>query len=329
MLNLEIIKKYIKKDLKKLNNFMVKNLHSNVDLITIVSNYIIQNSGKKLRPILLLLVAHTFFNNKNLKKIHIKVACAIEYIHTATLLHDDVIDKSIKRRAKLTVNKKWDNKTAILVGDFLYSKAFQIIANTNNNDILKILTKATNCIAEGEVLQLITQNKQNTTKKDYSIIIKNKTAKLFEAVTTLGATISSEKNLVNIENIKKYGYHFGIAYQILNDISDCINLNEKNIVKYSDLQTGKLTLPFFYCFRSCNNVEKNYILQKLGKKITKKEKKVIYYILKRTKSFTYTKNAIIKQVSLALEALQKITLNNKYKICLKNIIKYVFKKIHY
>lgn len=322
-MKIDNIKEIVRNDLMQLNKFIKKNLYSNINLIIIVCNYLIKNSGKKVRPLLLLLIIHAFGNKMNKK--HLKLACAIEYIHTATLLHDDVVDKSIRRRGRITVNKKWNNKIAILVGDFLYSRAFQLIAEIKNLNILNILTNTTNYIAEGEILQLTLQKKVNVTEQEYFTIIQNKTAKLFEAITIIGTIISHVNNKADIENIRKYGYHFGIAYQLLNDIIDCYVPMKKNDKKYNDLQDGKLTLPFLHCLHVGTDTEKEYIKTRLGKKLTKMEQIIIHNILKKTNSFTYTEKLIKIQVSLALGTLQKIAIKNIYIHSLRSIVKNILK----
>ena len=181
------IKALISDDMASVNKLVETSLSSDVPLINQLGQYIINTGGKRLRPALVILSSKIFSYQGTQ---HINLAAIIELIHTATLLHDDVVDASILRRGQETANQRWGNEASVLVGDFVYSRAFQMMVNVESLRIMKILSEATNTIAEGEVQQLINRNKSETSENNYLNVIRNKTAKLFEAAAQLGAVIS-------------------------------------------------------------------------------------------------------------------------------------------
>lgn len=254
------IKELISKEIKKVDNIINNSLNSNLRFINDVNKYIINNKGKRLRPMILLLIAKACkYKGNN----HISSAAIIELIHTATLLHDDVIDESLIRRGKITINNKWNNKSAILVGDFLYSRAFQMMVKMKNIKILKILSNSTNTLSEGEVLQLIQKNNFNIDENNYLKIIHYKTATLFQAAANIGSLLNNKSNNIS-KNISKYGFHLGIIYQLIDDILDY--LSKKTLYgKYdgNDLKEGKLTLPIIYILKYGKKEEKNYIINNM------------------------------------------------------------------
>lgn len=218
-------------------------LYSEVVLINQLSQYIIGSGGKRLRPVIALLAAKAvgYTGTK-----HIDVAVIVELIHTATLLHDDVVDASKMRRGRETANLVWGSEASVLVGDFLYSRAFQMMVDLQNMRILEILADSTNTIAEGEVMQLVNCNDPDTTEQRYLDTIHNKTAKLFEAAAELGVVISG--GTPHLETaLARYGRHLGTAFQLVDDALDySASLEElgKNIG--DDLAEGKPTLPLLY-----------------------------------------------------------------------------------
>jgi octaprenyl-diphosphate synthase len=227
-------------DMKAVNLLIEQRLQSDVVLINQLSHYIINSGGKRLRPILVLLSAGAFGYKGDQ---HINLAAIIEFIHTATLLHDDVVDASEVRRGNETANTIWGNEAAVLVGDFLYSRAFQMMVDADSMRIMTILSNATNVIAEGEVLQLLNCNDPNTTEQRYLDVIRFKTAKLFEAAAQLGAVLN-HASPEQEEAMARYGMHLGTAFQLVDDVLDYSSSAEemgKNIG--DDLAEGKPTLP--------------------------------------------------------------------------------------
>ncbi|MBF0219036.1 MAG: polyprenyl synthetase family protein [Gammaproteobacteria bacterium] len=218
-------------------------LHSEVALINQISHYIIHSGGKRLRPLLLLLAAR-LFNYRG--TAHLTLAAVVEFIHTATLLHDDVVDSSELRRGHETVNSVWGNEASVLVGDFLYSRAFQMMVGVGDMRVMEILAEATNTIAEGEVMQLINVHNPELDETGYLKVIAAKTAKLFEASARLGSVIC-KRSAAEEQALSSYGSHLGIAFQLVDDALDYSATTTelgKNIG--DDLAEGKPTLPLIY-----------------------------------------------------------------------------------
>ncbi|HEY5602411.1 MAG TPA: octaprenyl diphosphate synthase [Gammaproteobacteria bacterium] len=239
-LSIDGIYQLIDSDLGAVNQLITKRLHSEVALINQLSNYIIYSGGKRLRPVLVLLSARALDYQGHQ---HINLATIVEFIHTATLLHDDVVDASEKRRGNDTANAIWGNEAAVLVGDFLYSRAFQMMVDCNRMRVMEILSDATNTIAEGEVLQLLNCHDPDTSEQRYMDVIHFKTAKLFEAAAQLGAIIAGAAPGQEFA-MAKYGMYLGTAFQLVDDVLDYSSSSEeigKNIG--DDLAEGKPTLP--------------------------------------------------------------------------------------
>ncbi len=248
----------VAEDLSLVNQLIADRLCSEVTLINQLSAYIINSGGKRLRPLLVLLTARACGYEAHQ---HINIAAIIEFIHTATLLHDDVVDASELRRGQETANTVWGNEASVLVGDFLYSRAFQMMVELNNNRILQILADATNTIAEGEVLQLLNVHNPDTTEAEYLRVILNKTAKLFEAGTQLGAVIANMDSDTE-QAMAAYGLHLGTAFQLTDDMLDYSAEPEqlgKNIG--DDLAEGKPTLPLIYTMANGSKADAAYVRQ--------------------------------------------------------------------
>ncbi len=241
--NIDELRKLVEADSAAVDRLIRARLYSDVVLINQLSHYIIAGGGKRLRPLLALLSAKAAGYEGTR---HIDVAVIVELIHTATLLHDDVVDASNMRRGRETANLVWGNEASVLVGDFLYSRAFQMMVDLENIRVLEILADATNTIAEGEVMQLASCHDPETTEERYLTTIHNKTAKLFEAAATLGAVIAERGG--QFENaMGAYGRHIGTAFQLVDDALDYHASPEelgKNIG--DDLAEGKPTLPLLY-----------------------------------------------------------------------------------
>lgn len=233
----------IQADMEEMNKVIRTHLRSDVVLINQIAEYIIHAGGKRIRPQLVLLIANAHAYNGSQ---HYQLAAIIEFIHTATLLHDDVVDESSMRRGRQTANALFGNAASVLVGDFLYSRAFQMMVGINDNNVMQILADATNKIAEGEVLQLLNINDPDLSEERYLHVIHSKTAKLFEAAAQLGAIIAGASQ-VEVQNAGQYGRSLGTAFQLIDDVLDYSgNANEigKNIG--DDLREGKTTLPLIF-----------------------------------------------------------------------------------
>jgi octaprenyl-diphosphate synthase len=218
-------------------------LHSEVALVSQIADYIISAGGKRIRPVLVLLMANAYGYSGT---AHHQLAAVIEFIHTATLLHDDVVDESSLRRGRKTANALFGNAASVLVGDFLYSRAFQMMVSVGDIRVMQILADATNVIAEGEVLQLLNMHDPDVSEERYTQVIRSKTAKLFEAAAQLGALIAGASD-ADIEAAAEYGRSLGTAFQLIDDVLDYSGQSEdigKNVG--DDLREGKATLPLIY-----------------------------------------------------------------------------------
>ena len=235
---LQSIQSCISNDIIAVNTVIQHSLKSDVSLVNQVAHYIINSGGKRLRPMLVLLSAGLF---GEIKPQHHQLAAVVEFIHTATLLHDDVVDESSKRRGQNTANALFGNAASVLVGDFVYSRAFQMMVAVQNMRVMEVLSNATNVIAEGEVLQLLNIHNAAISDEAYLQVIHYKTAKLFEAATRLGAIISGA-SAFDEEALSKYGMHIGTAFQLIDDVLD-LSGNTAEIGKNlgDDLNEGKPT----------------------------------------------------------------------------------------
>jgi octaprenyl-diphosphate synthase len=243
---LEPVQRLIADEMSAVDQVIRRRLHSDVVLIRQVSEHIINGGGKRLRPALVLLAAGACGYSGN---AHYQLAAVVEFIHTATLLHDDVVDDSDLRRGQATANAQFGNAASVLVGDFLYSRAFQMMVELKNVRVMEVLADATNTIAEGEVLQLINCHDPAVTEEDYLRVIRYKTAKLFEAAAQIGAIISQATPEVE-DSLARYGVHLGTAFQLIDDVLDYSGDHAqtgKNLG--DDLAEGKPTLPLIYAIR--------------------------------------------------------------------------------
>jgi len=230
-------------DMDAVNAVIRRKLHSEVSLVNQIAEYIISAGGKRLRPVLVLLVANAYSYKGT---AHHELAAVVEFIHTATLLHDDVVDESSLRRGRATANALFGNAASVLVGDFLYSRAFQMMADLANMRVMQILSEATNVIAEGEVLQLLNMHDPDVSQERYLQVIRSKTAKLFEAAAELGALIAGATE-PQIAAAGEYGRSLGTAFQLIDDVLDYAG-DAAEIGKNvgDDLREGKPTLPLIY-----------------------------------------------------------------------------------
>lgn len=236
----------VKEDMEAVNGIIQRRLRSDVSLINQLGAYIVSSGGKRLRPLLVLLSARAC---GYAGRQHIDLAAVIEFIHTATLLHDDVVDASELRRGQETANAVWGNEASVLVGDFLYSRAFEMMVDIRSMRVMEVMAGATNVIAEGEVMQLLNCNDADTTEQRYLDVIHCKTAKLFEAAAQVGA-ILSEIGAREEQALAAYGMHLGASFQLIDDVLDYSASPEaigKNVG--DDLAAGKPTLPLIHAMR--------------------------------------------------------------------------------
>ncbi len=229
------------------NDLIAKQLTSDVGLVENISQYLVTGGGKRIRPLITLLCAGALNQTNNLKQI--QLATAVEFLHTATLLHDDVVDMSSLRRGQPTANANWGNASSVLVGDFVYSKAFQLMVGIGSLQVMEILSDTTTKIAEGEVQQLMAIGDLTLNEADYFNVIRNKTAQLFEGACQASA-VTAGANQADIESLGQYGLHLGLAFQLVDDYLDYSG-NSADLGKNvgDDLAEGKLTLPLIEALR--------------------------------------------------------------------------------
>ncbi|MCW5589152.1 MAG: polyprenyl synthetase family protein [Legionellales bacterium] len=299
-MDLAAIRATIADDLQHVDNVILEALSSKVELIGQIGHHIVDSGGKRLRPMLVLLAARAldYAGSK-----HIQLAAIIEFIHTATLLHDDVVDNSLKRRSQNTANAIWGNSASVLVGDFVYSRSFQMMVEIERLDIMKILADATNRIAEGEVLQLLNRHNPATTEDAYMEVINYKTATLFQAATKLGATIANQSP-DRCQLLCDVGLHLGIAYQLIDDLLDYSDHDiGKNIG--DDLAEGKITLPLIHALQVGNSNQINHIQQAI-KQGNIDDLTLIKTILHETKALIYTQQKAQEFCGQALSLLTQL-----------------------
>jgi octaprenyl-diphosphate synthase len=257
-MTLEQIRELVTADFEAVDQVVKHRLHSKVALVDQVATYIIHSGGKRLRPLLVLLAARACGHQG---AQHIDAAAIVEFIHTATLLHDDVVDGSSLRRGRRTANEVFGNPTSVLVGDFLYSRAFQMMVALDRMRVMQILADATNAIAEGEVMQLMNARDPDTTEARYIDVIHRKTARLFEAGAQIGAVLGGAPLIIE-ESLARYGKHIGTAFQLVDDTLD-YEADEARLGKHlgDDLAEGKPTLPLIYALQQGNDKQRAMIRQ--------------------------------------------------------------------
>ena len=296
----EQIRQLSQDDMTAVNHHIFSQLTSDVALINQLGIYIVNSGGKRLRPLLTTLAARAVgYQGQQ----HISLATIIEFIHTATLLHDDVVDESTLRRGKETANAVFGNQASVLVGDFLYSRAFQLMVSLERMEVMQILADATNKIAEGEVLQLMNVHDADTSESNYMQVIYCKTAKLFEAATQLAAILAEQPTEV-IEAMKAYGVHLGTAFQLIDDVldyqADSTALG-KNIG--DDLAEGKPTLPLIHALKHGSSEQQALIRQAITENNGMEHLDAIMAAMHETGAFDYSRNKASQEAEKAKQAL--------------------------
>ena len=299
MQNFSQIQSLMQADLAKTDEILINRLDSDVALISQMSHYIISSGGKRLRPLLLLLCARAT-NYQGLH--HHAMAVVIELIHTATLLHDDVVDESSTRRGQETANELWGNAPSVLVGDFLYSRAFEIMVEPDSMAIMRLLSETTNNIAQGEVLQLLNIKNADVTQEQYYTVINRKTACLFEAACKIGGILSNASS-ETINTLGQFGLHLGNAFQIIDDVLD-YESNAETMGKEvgDDLAEGKTTLPMIYALEQTSGEEYNTLKSAIENADTSHIDNIIT-ILCNVKAFDFTRKIAEKESQKAMATL--------------------------
>ncbi len=288
--------------MQAVNGLIQQRLHSDVVLINQLSHYIIGSGGKRLRPMLALLCARACGYSGDR---HIDIAAIVEFIHTATLLHDDVVDESDLRRGKETANNVWGNQAAVLVGDFLYSRSFEMMVSVGSMRVMEILASTTNTIAEGEVLQLLNCHDADTTEARYMDVIHSKTAKLFEAACQLGAVLA-ELPAAEEAALARYGIHLGTAFQLVDDVLDyTADSAEMGKNVGDDLAEGKPTLPLIIALQRSTG-ETNAILRQCIEQGGLEHINIILQAIAETGAIAYTLERARQETEQAVASLQHL-----------------------
>lgn len=308
---------------RAVDKLILDELSSDVVLINQMGHYIIGSGGKRLRPMLLLLAAKALGETS---PHHLTMAAVIEFIHTATLLHDDVVDESELRRGKDSANAVWGNAASVLVGDYLYSSAFEMMVGTNNMRVMEILSKTTTAIAEGEVLQLLNCNNPETTEQKYLDVIARKTAILFSAATRLAAVISGCDKRTE-EALATYGQELGVAFQLIDDALDYKASTEdlgKNLG--DDLAEGKPTLPLIYAIQQGSPEQATIIIDAI-KQGSREAFSEVYEIVTATNAIEYTEKCADRAAQNAIDALSCLP-NSEYKSALELLARFSVQRDH-
>ena len=301
-MTLESVRHLAAEDLREVDRVIRERLSSDVLLINQVAEYIINSGGKRLRPLLVVVAARACGVTES---SHREAAAVIEFIHTATLLHDDVVDGSELRRGRNTANAVWGNEASVLVGDYLYSRAFEMMVALGHMRIMDVLATATNKIAEGEVLQLMNANDPDTTEQRYFDVIYRKTAKLFEAGTQLAAILSDSPPAVE-EAMITYGKHLGIAFQLIDDALDYRADRDalgKNLG--DDLAEGKPTLPVIHAIQHSTGTDRELLRRAIEEGSTTDLQRITA-LIESTGGLHYTARLARREVDAALAALSAV-----------------------
>ncbi|MEZ5492284.1 MAG: polyprenyl synthetase family protein [Gammaproteobacteria bacterium] len=316
------IRAAVENDFEAVNRYVVEQLYSNVPLVESIGHYIVEAGGKRMRPVLVLLSARACGSEQDSP---ISLAAVIEFIHTATLLHDDVVDMSTMRRGRPTANSQWSDPSSVLVGDFIYSRAFQILVALDNMRIMQIMADTTNRIAEGEVLQLLNKHNVNVTEADYLRVIHNKTAILFEAAAQCGAILAGAGEATE-SRLRAFGLHVGTAFQLIDDVLDYEGDAEKlgkNIG--DDLAEGKPTLPLIYAIHQSGQAEAQLIKKSL-KDGGLDELDSIIQIVRDSGGLAYTRNLAEEQAEKAVACLADLPESN-FKTALDSMAKFSVNRV--
>ena len=298
--------KAVESDFSAVNELIIANLHSDVGLVENIGHYIVGSGGKRLRPVVVLLSA---LANGYKGKQHLTMAAVIEFIHTATLLHDDVVDVSALRRGRETANNQWGNAPSVLVGDFIYSRAFQMLVSVGDMPIMGVIADATNMISEGEVQQMSNAGNSTIDEATYYEVIYRKTAKLFEAAARIGAMLAVEEEEggpVNTDAMATYGKHLGLAFQIADDVLDYQGDSEvtgKNIG--DDLAEGKMTLPLIHARDHLDEEQKQLICSAIESKSAEHFEKILAAV-RQSSSLDYSVMQAQEQAELAKLSLVQL-----------------------
>lgn len=322
-MSFESVKKLVDEDLRQVDRVIRSRLASDVVLINQIAEYIIGSGGKRLRPLLVVVVAKAC-GYEGVQ--HADAAAIVEFIHTATLLHDDVVDGSTLRRGRDTANEVWGNEASVLVGDYVYSRSFEMMVSLGSMRIMDVLAGATNKIAEGEVLQLLNANDPDTTEQRYFDVIYRKTAKLFEAGGQIAAILSGAP--ASLESaMADYGRHLGTAFQLVDDVLDYRSDREqfgKNLG--TDLAEGKPTLPLIYTLQAGTAGDRELIRRSIERG-SAAELDRITAAIESTGGLAYTARLARREAALAIEAIATLP-DSAYKQALRELADFAVERTY-
>lgn len=308
-MNKQQFEQLINLELEQVNQVIRQDLTTNVPLIQTIGEYIISAGGKRIRPIITILCGKLLQENNT--PLLYKMAAMVEYIHTATLLHDDVVDESGLRRGRATANAIFGNAASVLVGDFIYTRAFQMMVESNSLKVLKIMADSTNIISEGEVLQLLNIGRSDLSEAEYFQVIESKTARLFEAGARVAAIINQQSEEVE-QKLANYAIYLGTAFQIVDDILDYNSSAEemgKNVG--DDLLEGKVTLPLIYILKNGNEEQKQLLISAIDNPEQANINQVVE-LVKTSGSLEYCSQIAKDYVAKAIAILDDFA-DNQYK----------------
>jgi octaprenyl-diphosphate synthase len=313
----------VKQDFQAVDDLIRANLNSEVPMVEEIAAYLVEAGGKRLRPLLVLLCAKACgYHGSD----HVKLAAVIEFLHTAMLLHDDVVDESDLRRGRETVNAAWGNAPSVLVGDFLHSRAFEMMVDIGNIRVMEILSKATNVIAEGEVQQLSFIRNPATTEVEYMEIISRKTAMLFQAAAHAGAVLAGANEKTE-HALRDYGLHLGIAFQMVDDQLDYLGTPEelgKNIG--DDLAEGKVTLPLIVAMRNGQPDQKAFVEDAIRSGGVENLPEMIR-LVKATDALKYTSEQANTERCQAMACLNNVA-DSEFKDSMSTLVNFVVDRHH-
>ncbi len=323
-MDIKAIQALIESDMNDVNQLIHAQMRSDVALVNQLGLYIVNSGGKRVRPMLAILAARALgYQGKD----HITLATIVEFIHTATLLHDDVVDESNLRRGTPTANAEFGNAASVLVGDFIYTRSFQLMVGLGKMQIMQVLADATNVIAEGEVLQLMNCNDPNTTEASYMQVIYSKTAKLFEAATGLAAIITEQDNSV-LDALNLYGMHLGTAFQLVDDVLD-YNADADQLGKNigDDLAEGKPTLPLIYAMKHGSDQQRALIRDAIEHCNGMDNLEAILTALKQTNALEFTMQKAQQEADKAIACLDFLA-ESQYKQALISLARIAVERNH-
>lgn len=317
------LKTLVHNDFEAVNALIIGNIQSQIGLIDDLSHYIVESGGKRLRPLLVLLASHACNYQGN---DHIALAAMVEFFHTATLLHDDVVDESTIRRGRETANEIWGSKASILVGDYLFTQSVQLMVNVNNWPILKLLADTSHQISCGEVKQLANRNNPALSIADYLEVIQSKTALLFAASAAIGALLSNSPEPIQ-KSLYNYGLHLGNAFQLIDDALDyCSDVKTMGKNVGDDLAEGKATMPLLHALQEGTPYQQQLIKDSLKEGGLKNLPEILLAI-EATKAIEFTQQYAAREIDAAISALHNLP-DTLYKQALIDLAEFALKRTY-